>query len=240
MNRGSPLSVDNILRFLELRGEPASLSELQRGLKLRKSEQRPLLKMLGKLKKKKVIAELTDGKLVVSSRRQRQTEGHSDSRPLPASLAASPGRNSLSGRLILHQDGYGFVVPDKPMPQLDRDVFIPRDAIGDAMHGDHVVINLGRVTPGPAAQRAEARIVRVLDRAHPTVVGLFPYGPRGNFVLPFDTRIQHQVEIPPGDELTTSLRERFTVGDTKEAGRIGRLGRIEELDGAVVNVELLR
>jgi ribonuclease R len=242
MNRGSPLSVDNILRFLELRGEPAALSELQRGLKLRKSEQRPLLNMLGKLKKKKVIVELTDGRLVLSSRRQRQTQGHNDndSRPSSVTLAASHGRNSLSGRLILHQDGYGFVVPDKPMPQLDRDVFIPRDAIGDAMHGDHVLIHLGRVAPGPAGQRAEGRIVRVLDRAHPTVVGLFRYGPRGNFVLPYDTRIQHQVEIPPGDELTASVREKFAVGDAKEAGRANRVGRIEELDGAVVNVELLR
>jgi len=241
MNRGSPLSVDNILRFLELRGNPASLSELQHGLKLRKSEQRPLLNMLGKLKKRKAIVELTDGRLVLSSRRQeRQTQKDNDSRPSPTSSATSHGRNSLSGRLILHQDGYGFVVPDKPMPQLDRDVFIPRDAVGDAMHGDHVLINLGRISPGPAGQRAEGRIVRVLDRAHPTVVGLFRYGPRGNFVLPYDTRIQHQVEIPPGDELTTSLREKFTVGDSMEAGRMRRVGRIEELDGAVVNVELLR
>ena len=243
MNRGSPLSVDNILRFLELRGDPASLSELQRGLKLRKSEQRPLLKMLGNLKKRKAIVELTDARFVLSSRRQeRQTQGgdDDDSRPSQPSSATSHGRNSLSGRLILHQDGYGFVVPDQPMPQLDRDVFIPRDAVGDAMHGDHVLINLGRISPGPAGQRAEGRIVRVLDRAHPTVVGLFRYGPRGNFVLPYDTRIQHQVEIPPGDELTTSLREKFAVGDSKEAGRTRRVSRIEELDGAVVNVELLR
>src|SRR5882724_8826269 len=243
MNRGSPLSVDNILRFLELRGDPASLSELQRGLKLRKSEQRPLLKMLGNLKKRKAIVEMTDGRFVLSSRRQkRQTQGgdHDDSRPSQPSSATSHGRNSLSGRLILHQDGYGFVVPDQPMPQLDRDVFIPRGAVGDAMHGDHVLINLGRITPGPAGQRAEGRIVRVLDRAHPTVVGLFRYGPRGNFVLPYDTRIQHQVEIPPGDELTASLREKFAVGDSKEAGRTRRVGRIEELDGAVVNVQLLR
>jgi ribonuclease R len=48
------------------------------------------------------------------------------------------------------------------------------------------------------------------------------------------------VEIPPGDELTASLREKFAVADSKDAGRTRRLGRIEELDGAVVNVELLR
>src|SRR5258708_25947500 len=132
MNRGSPLSVDNILRFLELRGDPASLSELQHGLKLRKSQQRPLLNMLGKLKKRKAIVELTDGRLVLSSRREkRQTQGHEDNdlRPSPTPAAPSHGRNSLSGRLILHQDGYGFVFPDKPMPQLDRDPVIARDAV---------------------------------------------------------------------------------------------------------------
>ena len=243
MNRGSSLSVDNILRFLQLRADGASLSELQRGLKLRKSEQRPLLKILGKLKKRKAIVELTDGRFVLSSRRRENLPSRSqpeESSPSQASPATPYGRNSLSGRLILHQDGYGFVVPDKPMPQLERDVFIPRDAVGDAMHGDHVLINLGRVSPGPAGQRAEGRIVRVLDRAHPTVVGLFRYGPRGNVVLPYDTRIQHQVEIPPGDELTASLREKLGVGHAKDAGRARRIGRIEELDGAVVNVELMR
>ena len=242
MNRGSPLSVDNILRFLQLRQDTASLSELQRGLKLRKSEQRPLLKILSKLKKRKAIVELADGRFVLSSQRsegQPRRSQPEESSPSQAP-AASYGRNSLSGRLILHQDGYGFVVPDKPMPQLDRDVFIPRDAVGDAMHGDHVLIHLGRVSPGPAGQRAEGRIVRVLDRAHPTLVGLFRYGASGNVVLPYDTRIQHQVEIPPGDELTASLRERLGVGQAKDGGRARRVGRLDELDGAVVNVELLR
>jgi ribonuclease R len=82
--------------------------------------------------------------------------------------------------------------------------------------------------------------VRVLDRAHPTVVGLFRYGPRGNVVLPYDNRIQHQVEIPPGDELTASLRKKFVLDDARDAARARRVGKIEELDGAVVNVELLR
>src|ERR1700719_2506027 len=220
MNRGSSLSSDNILRFLQLRQNGVSLRELQSGLKLSKSAQRPLLKMLGKLKKRKVIEELSDGRFVLSSRRRKNqpSSGQGENTSLSqAPLAASRARNSLSGRLILHQDGYGFVVPDEPLPQLDRDVFIPRDAVGDAMHGDHVLIEPGRVSPGPSGQRAEGRIVRVLERAHPTVVGLFRYGPRGNVVLPYDPRIQHQVEIPPGDELTPSLREKLGPGHAKDA-----------------------
>src|SRR5258707_10485963 len=109
MNRGSPLSVDNILRFLQLRADGASPSELQRGLRLRKSEQRPLLKILGKLKKRKAIVELTDGRLMLpSGRQERQTQARKKDdvlRPSEASSATS-GRHALSGRLILHQDGY--------------------------------------------------------------------------------------------------------------------------------------
>src|SRR5260221_3733317 len=150
MSGSSSLSVDNILRFLQLRHDGSSFADLQRGLRLRRSEQRPLAKILDKLKKRKAIVELSDGKFALPSRRRnsenqpRETAKAADSGPSHAQTS----RNSLSGRLILHQDGYGFVVPDKPMPQLDRDAFIPRDAIRDAMHGDHVQIEVGRVTPG--------------------------------------------------------------------------------------------
>lgn len=242
MKRPSPLSVDNIVRFLQLRDEEVSFSELQRGLGLRKSDRHSLARMLANLKKRKAIVELTDGQFAIASK-SRTTEKSGDTAraaSISRSTSVSGDRNSFSGRLILHQDGYGFVVPDKPMPQLDRDVFIPRDAVGDAMHGDHVLIHLGRVSPGPAGQRAEGRIVRVLDRAHPTVVGLFRYGPRGNAVLPYDNRIQHQVEIPRGDELAPSLRNKLGWDDSKHAARTRGSGRIEELDGAVVNVELVR
>ena len=152
-------------------------------------------------------------------------------------------KNLVVGRLTMHRDGFGFVIPDPSSlpPRLKSllagDIFIAPHLIGNAMHGDRVLVDVVNVrTDG----RAEGRIVRPVTRAHPTVVGLFRYGQRGNVVLPYDTRIQHQVEIPPGDELTPALREEFGVGQAKDAGRARRIGRIEELDGAVVNVELLR
>src|SRR6202008_5014264 len=43
-----------------------------------------------------------------------------------------------------------------------------------------------------------------------------------------------------GDELTPSLREKLGVGHAKDAGSARRVGRVAELDGAVVNVELMR
>ena len=58
------------------------------------------------------------------------------------------------------------------------------------------------------AGRAEGRILRVLGRAHPTVVGLFRYGPRGNVVLPYEARLHQEMVIPPGEELTPELLDK--------------------------------
>jgi len=253
MHRPSSLSPDNILRFLQVTTGGASFEAIQRGLRLGKSDRRSLLRMLGKLKKRQAIEELPGGRFILAGHRgkaQNQGSGRSDSgresgerQPGTETRPRNPwqNRNSLSGRLILHQDGYGFVVPDRPVPSLDRDVFIPRDSVGDAMHGDQVQVELGRVTPGPDGLRAEGRIVRVLNRAHPTVVGLFRYTPSGNVVLPYDNRIQHQVEIPPGDELTSDLKKQYGGAESRETGtRSRRIGKLSELDGAVVNVELTR
>ena len=116
----------------------------------------------------------------------------------------------ISGRLVAHRDGYGFVVPDKPIPRVDGDLFIGRDNLADAMHGDRV---LARVERRRADGRAEGRIVQIVEREHPTLVGLFRYGPHGNHVLPYDTRIPHEVLIPPGDELTPANGSRKTRRD---------------------------
>src|SRR5438874_9210267 len=112
MSRSSSLSVDNILRFLQVRDDGATFSELQRGLRLRKSEQHALNKILSNLKKRKAIVALTDGQFVLASRSDGQ-RGRSDQAPERSRERASDqrsqasvGRNSLSGRLILHQDGY--------------------------------------------------------------------------------------------------------------------------------------
>src|SRR5712691_5788191 len=244
MPHPSHLSPDNILRFLQVRSEPASTSEIAEGLHLKKADNRSLFKMLSKLKKRRAIEELPGGRYRLPSRRpdkEPQVQKPPQSaprRPQPSVLA---GRDEVKGRLVLHHDGYGFVVPDSPMPQLDGDVFIPPNAIQDAMHGDHVLAKIQRLGGVTGAQRAEGRILRILDRAHPTVVGLFRYGAQHNVVLPYDTRIQHEIEISRGHELTPGLWKKLGFSGADETSiRLRRIPRLDELDGAVVNVELLR
>jgi ribonuclease R len=241
MPRPSTLNPDNILRFLEVRSQPASTDDIAQSLHIKKSDRRPLFKMLAKLKKRGRIDELPGGRYQLRAKKRKGEDPLRKPAPHTRPRAETPERDSVQGRLVLHQDGYGFLVPDVAMPQLDGDVFIPCDAVEDAMHGDHVLAKIIRFGGRDGALRAEGRIVRILGRAHPTVVGLFHYGDRGNFVVPFDIRLQHEIAIPPGEELSPALRLKLGHPPASEpAARPARLPREPKLDGAVVNVELIR
>ena len=233
------LSTDNILRFLQLRSDPVSLEDLSRGLQVKKNNRRPLLQMLVMLKKRGLVEELSHGRFLL---RGSQREGAPATQAVPEKLAqhkAAP-RDEIKGRLVLHQDGYGFVVPDVALPNVDGDIFIPRDSVEDAMHGDNVVAKVTRLSGQPGSRRAEGRIIRIVGRAHPSIVGQFRYTSRGCSVLPYDTRVQHEIELAPGDELSPALREQLLPTAKDHPSRSKRLSHIPKLDGAVVNVELLR
>jgi ribonuclease R len=154
-------------------------------------------------------------------------------------IASGRGRdpNLVSGRIVAHRDGYAFLVPDSPMPRVEGDLFIGRDGLGDAMHGDRVLAHIERRR---ADGRAEGRVVQIVAREHPTIVGLFRYGPHGNAVLPYDVRILHEVVIPPGAELTPELRQKAGEAGSGAGAAANSRTRYPELDGAVVNVELTR
>src|SRR5882724_8248146 len=252
MPRPSHLSSDNILRFLQVRRDAASVDDIAAGLHMRRADRNALHKMLNTLKKRRAVEELPGGRYRLAGRKDGR--GGDGTGQAPSGGRAQPGlqrgaapdrgsfsHNEIKGRLVLHHDGYGFVVPDPPVEWLDRDVFIPRDAVEDAMHGDTVLVKMQRVAGAGESQRTEGRIVRVLGRAHPSVVGLFRYGTRGNTVMPYDARMQHEIEIPPGMELTAGLAKKLGFSGADERSLKGlRVPRLEELDGAVVNVELLR
>ena len=113
------------------------------------------------------------------------------------------GHNLLIGRLSMHRDGYGFVIPESTSldanlkARLAGDVFVPPPAVGSAMHGDRVLVEVTTFRPDG---RAEGRLIRSVSRAHPTVVGIFHYGHRHNYVKPIDEKVAPEIIIPPGLE----------------------------------------
>ncbi|MGB9204859.1 MAG: VacB/RNase II family 3'-5' exoribonuclease, partial [Terriglobales bacterium] len=159
----------------------------------------------------------------------------------------------LIGRLTMHRDGFGFVIPEAESldanlkARLAGDVFIPPPAIGSSMHGDRVLVEVSAVrTDG----RAEGRILRSLSRAHPTVVGVFHYGHRHNFVKPIDEKVTQEIVIPPGMENPKPLTaEDAEVAEKNRPGRSRAKHRVigaeaavhtdrQDLDGKVVDVEI--
>jgi len=246
MSRQSQLSPDNILRFLQLRNGPTALEDISRSLQVRRSSRRALLQMLAKLKKRGLVEELSQGRFLLRQASRPRQQPSFKPRPAQESPAEkfpqqkAFSRDEIKGRLVLHQDGYGFVVPDVAIPNLDGDLFIPRDFVEDAMHGDHVIAKISRLSGVPGARRAEGRILRIVSRAHPSVVGLFRYTSRGCVVVPYDPRVQHDIELPAGEELSSALREQLLPGEKDRSGKRARLPHIPKLDGAVVNAELIR
>ncbi len=236
---------EQVVAHLATLSQPASIREIAHGMDLKHRGRRYLPRIIQKLKRRGDIEEIHGGRYRLAGTKLKHGAATPSTRATKALTAehlkaGDPKRardpNLVSGRIVAHRDGYGFLVPDAPMAKVEGDLFIGRDNLNDAMHGDRV---LARIERRRADGRAEGRVVQIVERENPTVVGLFRYGPHGNVVLPYDTRILHEILIPPGNELTPALREKLRAapgGETPASKRV----RLAELDGAVVNTEVTR
>ena len=151
-------------------------------------------------------------------------------------------KNLVSGRLTMHRDGYGFVIPgsEELRQRLSGDIYISPQNTDNAMHGDRVLVELRRER---GDGRAEGQIVRVLGRAHATVVGTFHYGSRYNYVTPMDEKITLDIVIPRGMERPSATEDTGKMKSKQERHRVlGTEARrrevMEDLENVVVDVEI--
>ncbi|MGH9638427.1 MAG: ribonuclease R family protein [Bryobacteraceae bacterium] len=137
----------------------------------------------------------------------------------------------VAGALFVHRDGFGFVLPDRKAAEIEGDIYLKPDEAAKGMNGDRV---LAQITRMGGQGRAEGKILRILRRAHMTVVGEFRIRRRGNFVAPSDERLRDWVEIPEGMELPAQGGSVHRVGGTAR-----EVSSVEDLDGMIVNAEIL-
>ena len=224
------LSDSTILKHIALQPKrSAGFKQLVRELGLRGDSRQQLDAQLQKL--------VASGQLV---------QLNSDRYALPQ---AATDKNLVAGRLTMHRDGFGFVIPDASSlspsmkSRLVGDIFIPPHAIGNAMHGDRVLVDVVAIRPDG---RAEGRIVRSVVRSQPTIVGIFHYGSRHNYVKPIDSKITQEIVIPPGMETpraketgeTPALRRKKKSVDRVFGDEAALHAEWDDMEGVVVDVEI--
>jgi ribonuclease R len=210
--------------------QTAGYKQLLREMHVRGHERRTLEERLRQMVKRGQLVEVGRDKFAMPQAASGGIKG----------AGKGENKNLVSGKLHMHRDGYGFVTPDSPAikERIEGDIYIPPPAIGMAMHGDHVMVELGSTKRDG---RAEGRIVQLVGRAHSTVVGTFHYGDRHNYVTPIDDRISQEIIIPQGAEVPEinpeprgrESRHRVIGSEAKRHYKEG-----DDLEGVVVDVEL--
>jgi len=129
-------------------------------------------------------------------------------------------RDLIAGRVIGHQDGFGFVKPDEG----GDDVYLCPREMRALFHNDRVVVRvIGRDRRG----RLEGSLVEVLERKTRTVVGRFYQESGVGFVVPDNKRLAHDIIIPrdriEGSEQGQIVVAAITDQPTKRTQPIGKI-----------------
>ena len=136
--------------------------------------------------------------------------------------------NLVVGRLSLIRSGDGFVIPDDGKPQ---DVYVPFGNLSSAMDGDQVV---ARIEARPRGRNPVGSIIKVLERAHPKIVGTYRRSRNFGYVVPKGDLLPRDILIPQGDDKGASDHDVVVVkmvsfGDRK----LNPVGEIEEVLGSI-------
>ncbi len=112
-----------------------------------------------------------------------------------ATQKSSHSNQILTGRVLGHRDGFGFMQRDDGEPAGD-DVFLPAKALRHVLHGDRVRV---RVVGTDNRGRLEGEMLEVLEHRTHSVVGRLVNESGRWVVAPEDQRLKHDILIDAKD-----------------------------------------
>lgn len=131
----------------------------------------------------------------------------------------------IKGRVIGHRDGFGFLKREDG----EKDLFIHNGQMSTVLHGDIVLVKeSGTDNRG----RREARIAKILEPRTEPIVGRYFFEDGQGTVIPDDSRINHEINIP--SEFTNSARQGHIVVveiAQRPRRRVNAIGKIIEVLG---------
>ena len=157
-----------VLRTLERHGAPMSHEALCHALGVDEGERSALTARLR--------AMVRDGQIIRNRREEYCLVTH-----IPV----------VTGRVLGHRDGYGFLVPDEG----GDDIYLSPRQMRELMHGDRAAVRTGGQDQ---RGRSEGVLVEVLERKNDNVAGRYRTEGGLGFVVPDNARIAHRIIIPPG------------------------------------------
>jgi ribonuclease R len=192
-----------ILQTLEERGMPLTLAELCAEWRLESDwEIEALSRRLGAMER--------DGQLIRNRR-----EGYGPVAKM----------NLVTGRVIGHPEGHGFLIPDEGGDSL----FLSPRQMRKLLHGDRAV---ARVIGVDYRGRREGAVVEVLERNTETVVGRFCEERGACFVIPDNKRINQDIMVPPDGRGEAQAGQIVIVELIEQPDSRNRpLGRVREVLG---------
>jgi len=132
------------------------------------------------------------------------------------------------GKIQIAMRGFGFVIVENVEM---RDVFIPSDALMGAMNGDKVQVKLTKV--GGPDQKSEGEVIKIVERANTTIVGIYEESKNYGFVVPDDKKLRKDIFISKNMTLGAKQGDKVVVEISKwPEDRRNPEGRVIEVLGA--------
>ena len=192
-------SREEILAVFRDAGTPLDAAALARSLKVKPAAQEVLGRRLNAMERDGQIRANGDGAY---------------------SLADESG--FVAGRVSAHRDGYGFVIPEEPGP----DLFLNDKEMQKVLHGDRV---RARVTGLDRRGRPEGTIVEVIERANTHVIGRLLNEGGVWIVSPEDQRISQDI-------LVAGSPGKARAGQVVSVELIEQPARFQQPTGRIVEV----
>ncbi|OZB13268.1 MAG: ribonuclease R, partial [Marinobacter sp. 34-60-7] len=170
-----------ILAHLKERGAPATHETLCEELGQNSEEGIEALR-------RRLIAMCRDGQLICNRRGAY----------LPIEEA-----DLVTGRVVGHKDGFGFLIPDDG----GSDLFLTARQMRQVFHGDRVAARVDRVDD---RGRREGVVVEVLEYRTEQIVGRFFKESGIAFVVPENARINHEILVPD-DQAGKAVHGQYVV-----------------------------
>lgn len=121
---------------------------------------------------------------------------------------------TISGKLLAHNKGFGFVRPDDDL--FERDIYISPNNLNGAFDQDRVQVQI--FNNPEEGERPEGRIVEIVERGREKVVGTFEKHKNFGFVTPDNDKLNKDVFVGENKFMTARNGDKVVVEITKWPG----------------------